>query len=94
MNVLASKLKLDPVKVRQVNYIKKEKFPFKTPGGYTYDTRRLRDEPRQGAPGLGIPEAEAGAEGGQGGGPPLRHRDLHLDRDLRLRPRVGARRPR
>jgi len=38
MNVLASKLKLDPVKVRQVNYIKKEKFPFKTPGGYTYDT--------------------------------------------------------
>jgi carbon-monoxide dehydrogenase large subunit len=38
MNVLASKLKLDPVKVRQVNYIKKEKFPFKTPGGYTYDS--------------------------------------------------------
>lgn len=38
MNVLASKLKLDPVKVRQVNYIKKEKFPFRTPGGYTYDT--------------------------------------------------------
>jgi aerobic carbon-monoxide dehydrogenase large subunit len=38
MNVLATKLKLDPVKVRQVNYISKEKFPFKTPGGYTYDT--------------------------------------------------------
>lgn len=38
MNVLASKLKLDPVKVRQVNYIAKEKFPFKTPGGYTYDS--------------------------------------------------------
>ncbi len=38
MNVLATKLKLDPVKVRQVNYIKKEKFPFKTPGGYTYDS--------------------------------------------------------
>jgi carbon-monoxide dehydrogenase large subunit len=38
MNVLASKLKLDPVRVRQVNYVKKEKFPFKTPGGYTYDS--------------------------------------------------------
>jgi len=38
MNVLASKLKLDPVKVRQVNYISKDKFPFTTPGGYTYDS--------------------------------------------------------
>jgi carbon-monoxide dehydrogenase large subunit len=38
MNVLASKLKLDPVKVRQANYISKEKFPFTTPGGYTYDS--------------------------------------------------------
>lgn len=38
MNVLASKLKLDPVRVRQANYISKEKFPFKTPGGYTYDS--------------------------------------------------------
>lgn len=38
MNVLATKLKLDPVKVRQANYIKKEKFPFTTPGGYTYDS--------------------------------------------------------
>ncbi|MGA2200285.1 MAG: xanthine dehydrogenase family protein molybdopterin-binding subunit, partial [Nitrososphaerales archaeon] len=31
MNVLAAQLKLDPVKVRRINYIKKEKFPFKTP---------------------------------------------------------------
>ena len=38
MNVMATKLKLDPVKVRQVNYIAKEKFPFKTPGGFTYDS--------------------------------------------------------
>ena len=38
MNVLAAQLKLDPVKVRRVNYIRKEKFPFKTPGGYTYDS--------------------------------------------------------
>ena len=38
MSIMATKLKLDPVKVRQVNYIAKEKFPFKTPGGYTYDS--------------------------------------------------------
>jgi carbon-monoxide dehydrogenase large subunit len=38
MNILAARLKLDPVKVRRINYIKKEKFPFKTPGGYTYDS--------------------------------------------------------
>jgi aerobic carbon-monoxide dehydrogenase large subunit len=38
MNVLAAQLKLDPIKVRRVNYIRKELFPFKTPGGYTYDS--------------------------------------------------------
>lgn len=38
MNVLASQLKLDPVKLRMINYISKEKFPFKTPGGFTYDS--------------------------------------------------------
>ncbi len=38
MNILARKLKLDPIKVRRVNFIKKEKFPFKTVGGYTYDS--------------------------------------------------------
>ncbi|MGA2665390.1 MAG: xanthine dehydrogenase family protein molybdopterin-binding subunit [Nitrososphaerales archaeon] len=38
INVLASQLKLDPVKVRRLNYISKDKFPFKTPGGYTYDS--------------------------------------------------------
>jgi carbon-monoxide dehydrogenase large subunit len=38
MNVLAAKLKLDPIKLRQANYIDKGKFPFKTPGGFTYDS--------------------------------------------------------
>jgi carbon-monoxide dehydrogenase large subunit len=38
MNVVATQLRLDPVKLRRVNFIKKEKFPFKTPGGYTYDS--------------------------------------------------------
>jgi carbon-monoxide dehydrogenase large subunit len=38
INVLAAQLKLDPVKIRRINYIAKEKFPFKTPGGYTYDS--------------------------------------------------------
>ncbi len=38
MDILARRLKLDPVKVRRLNFIAKEKFPFKTVGGYTYDS--------------------------------------------------------
>ncbi len=38
VTVMAAKLRLDPVKVRRLNYIPKAKFPFKTPGGYTYDS--------------------------------------------------------
>jgi len=33
ISVAANKLKLDPVKVRQLNFISKEKFPFKTASG-------------------------------------------------------------
>lgn len=38
VNIMAAQLKLDPVKVRRLNYIAKDKFPFKTPGGFTYDS--------------------------------------------------------
>lgn len=38
INIACSRLKLDPVKVRQLNYIKKERFPFSTSGGHTYDS--------------------------------------------------------
>jgi len=38
INIASAKLKLDPVKVRQLNYIKKERFPFRTSGGHTYDS--------------------------------------------------------
>jgi carbon-monoxide dehydrogenase large subunit len=38
MNIMAAQLKLDPVKVRRLNYVTKDRFPFKTPGGYTYDS--------------------------------------------------------
>jgi carbon-monoxide dehydrogenase large subunit len=38
INIVARKLKLDPVKIRQINYIKKERFPFKSVGGYIYDS--------------------------------------------------------
>ncbi|MCS4539308.1 MAG: xanthine dehydrogenase family protein molybdopterin-binding subunit [Thaumarchaeota archaeon] len=38
MNIVARKLRLDPVKIRQVNFIAKDKFPFRTPSGYTYDS--------------------------------------------------------
>jgi aerobic carbon-monoxide dehydrogenase large subunit len=38
INIASAKLRLDPVKVRQLNYIKKERFPFETSGGHTYDS--------------------------------------------------------
>ncbi|MDG6914706.1 MAG: xanthine dehydrogenase family protein molybdopterin-binding subunit [Nitrososphaerota archaeon] len=38
INVASARMKLDPVKVRRLNYIKKDKFPFKTSGGMTYDS--------------------------------------------------------
>jgi carbon-monoxide dehydrogenase large subunit len=38
VEIMARKLKLDPVKVRRLNFIEKQKFPFKTPAGYVYDS--------------------------------------------------------
>ena len=38
VNIASAKLRLDPVKVRELNYIKKERFPFETSGGHTYDS--------------------------------------------------------
>ena len=38
IEITARRLKLDPVKVRQLNFIQKGKFPFKTPAGYVYDS--------------------------------------------------------
>ncbi len=38
INIASAKLKLDPVKVRRLNYIKKGRFPFKTSGGHIYDS--------------------------------------------------------
>lgn len=38
MNVIASRLKLDPIKVRMKNYVPKYKFPYHSAGGETYDT--------------------------------------------------------
>jgi len=38
INVVAARLKLDPVKVREINFIKKESFPFETAGGNVYDS--------------------------------------------------------
>lgn len=38
VSIASARLRLDPIKVRQLNYIKKERFPFKTAGGYVYDS--------------------------------------------------------
>jgi aerobic carbon-monoxide dehydrogenase large subunit len=38
LNVIAKELKLDPVKVRLKNYVPKKKFPYRSAGGFTYDS--------------------------------------------------------
>lgn len=38
INIIANRLKLDPVEVRLRNFIKSDKFPFRTITGYTYDS--------------------------------------------------------
>ncbi len=38
MDVLAYELKMDPVEVRRKNFIPKNKFPYKSPLGWTYDS--------------------------------------------------------
>lgn len=38
IEIMARKLKLDPIKVRRENFIPKEKFPYKTLAGYVYDS--------------------------------------------------------
>jgi len=38
VDVIARRLKLDPVKVRLKNYVPKSKFPYKSAGGNTYDS--------------------------------------------------------
>jgi carbon-monoxide dehydrogenase large subunit len=38
VDVIARRLKLDPVKVRQKNYIPRRKFPHRSAGGLTYDS--------------------------------------------------------
>ena len=38
MDILASELKMDPVELRSLNFIKNEQFPFATPLGFVYDS--------------------------------------------------------
>ena len=90
VNVLATQLKLDPVKVRRLNYIRKEKFPFKTPGGYTYDSADYDKNMTKALEVAGYEELLPREAGRQEGGPSPwdRHRDM--DGDLRVRPRLPS----
>ena len=38
INIASAKMKLDPVKVRRLNYIPKDRFPYETAGGNVYDS--------------------------------------------------------
>jgi aerobic carbon-monoxide dehydrogenase large subunit len=38
MDILAQKLKMDPAKLRSLNFVKKEQFPYPSPLGFVYDS--------------------------------------------------------
>ena len=48
MDELAVELGMDPIEVREQNWIKHEEFPFTTVAGLTYDSRQLRGGHRAG----------------------------------------------
>ena len=69
INIASAKLKLDPVKVRQLNYIEKERFPFGRWGATptTPATTTPASKRRSGSPTTTAYSPSAGARGTRGG---------------------------
>ena len=79
---------MDPVEVRRRNLIPPDAFPYTTPTGPTYDTRRLRAAPWTWSLGhAGYDELRAEQARRRAAGDPMaaRHRPGHLRRDHRGR---------
>ena len=68
INIASAKLKLDPVKVRQLNYIKKEQLPVPDLGRAHLRLRRLPRQPPKGAQALRLRRAPRRAEAREAGG--------------------------
>ena len=71
MDELAAELGIDPLELREQNWIKHEEFPYTTIAGLTYDIGQLRGGHRQGHGAVRLRRAarRAGARGGPAGDP-------------------------
>ena len=93
MDELANELGVDPLELRERNWIAHEEFPYTTIAGLTYDSGNYEAATAKAAPDLRLRRAAQGADGApcerrQG---PAWHRRVHLHRDVRARAVSGAR---
>ncbi len=93
MDELAAELGVDPLEVREKNWIKHEEFPFTTVAGPGVRLRQLRGRHRPGQGAVRVRRAarRAAAPPGERRPGAARHRGLDVHRDVRPRALAGAR---
>ena len=96
MDELAVELGVDPLEIREKNWIKHEEFPFTTVAGLEYDSGNYEEATPDGQGQLRVRRAAGRAEAAPGvrRPRPAGHRRLDLHRDVRPRAQPGARQPR
>ena len=92
MDELAVELGIDPLEIREKNWIKHEEFPFTTVAGLEYDSGNYEAATAQAKELFGYDElrGRAGAAPRRRRPRPARHRHLDLHRDVRARAVPGA----
>ena len=94
MDELAAELGVDPLEIREKNWITHDEFPFTTVAGLTYDSGNYEAATAKAAEMFGYDELrreQQAAARPQGPGP-ARHRRLDVHRDVRPRAVAGPRR--
>ena len=95
MDELAVEVGMDPLEVREKNWIKHEEFPFTTVAGLEYDSGNYEAATARAKEMFGYDElrAEQAAAPGQRRHRPARHRHLDVHRDVRPGAVAGAGQP-
>ena len=93
MDELAAHLGVDPLEVRERNWITHEEFPFTTIAGLTYDSGNYEAATARAKELFGYDELRKEQEQRRASGDPVQlgHRHLHLHRDVRAGPVPRAR---
>ena len=96
MDELAVEVGVDPLAIREKNWIKHEEFPFTTVAGLTYDSGQLRGRHRAGQGDVRVRRPARRAEAAPRCGRPgaAGNRDLDVHRDVRPGAEPGARQSR